>query len=282
MQIITSIETMQQTVLELRERGMKIGFVPTMGYLHEGHLALLKRARLENDIVVLSVFVNPLQFGPNEDFDRYPRDRERDEEVAREADTDYVFYPSVEEMYPNALTTKITVMTRTDVLCGAKRPGHFDGVAAVLLKLFHIVFPHRAYFGMKDAQQVAVVQGLVSDYNIPLTIVPVETVREEDGLAKSSRNVYLSEEERQGAPYLYKSLQLAKAAIAEGERRPAVIEKLIRDYLLTQISGEIDYIEVYAYPELVQMEKLQGTIIIALAVKFAKARLIDNVTIDVE
>jgi pantoate--beta-alanine ligase len=278
MQIISSIREMQQTVLALRAKGHTIGFVPTMGYLHEGHLTLLKQARKENDVVVLSVFVNPLQFGPNEDFDRYPRDIERDERVAQEAGVDYLFYPSVEEMYPRPLTTKVTVTARTNVLCGEKRPGHFDGVAAVLLKLFNIAMPHRAYFGMKDAQQVAVVQGLISDYNIPVTLVPVETVREEDGLAKSSRNVYLSEDERKEAPALYQSLQLAKEAVEKGERSPEAIKALVTDYIVTHTSGEVDYVEVYSYPELTELKEIEGKIIVAIAVKFTKARLIDNIT----
>ncbi|WP_028402729.1 pantoate--beta-alanine ligase [Ectobacillus panaciterrae] len=278
MQIISNIEQMQQTILSLRAKGTTIGFVPTMGYLHEGHLTLLQQARKENDIVVLSVFVNPLQFGPNEDFDRYPRNIERDEELARTASVDYLFYPSVEEMYPTPLTTKVTVTARTEVLCGEKRPGHFDGVATVLLKLFNITMPHRAYFGMKDAQQVAVVQGLISDYNIPVTLIPVETVREEDGLAKSSRNVYLSESERKEAPHLYQSLQLAKQAVEEGERDPQAVKAIVTNYIITHTSGEIDYTEVYAYPQLTELERIKGTIIVAVAVKFAKARLIDNIT----
>lgn len=282
MQIISHITEMQQTVLKLRETGKTIGFVPTMGYLHEGHATLLQQARAENDIVILSVFVNPLQFGPNEDFDRYPRDIERDERVAEETGADYLFYPSVTEMYPSKRTTTITVTSRTDVLCGQKRPGHFDGVATVLLKLFNIVMPHRAYFGLKDAQQVAVVQGLVSDYNIPVTIVPVHTVRENDGLAKSSRNVYLSEAERAQAPNLYKALQLAQQAIANGERNPSVVRSIVEEQIVTHTDGEIDYVSIYSYPELEELNVLQGTVIIAIAVKFSKARLIDNLVLTVE
>lgn len=282
MQIISHITEMQQVALKLREAGKTIGFVPTMGYLHEGHATLLQQAREENDIVILSVFVNPLQFGPNEDFDRYPRDIERDERVAKEAGADYLFYPSVTEMYPSKRTTTITVTSRTDVLCGQKRPGHFDGVATVLLKLFNISMPHRAYFGLKDAQQVAVVQGLVSDYNIPVTIVPVHTVREEDGLAKSSRNVYLSEAERTQAPHLYKALQLAGQTIANGERNPSVIRSIVEKQIVTHTDGEIDYVSIYSYPELEELHVLQGTVIVAIAVKFSKARLIDNLVLTVE
>lgn len=278
MQVITTIETMQKTALSLRAEGKTIGFVPTMGYLHEGHQALLKRARQENDIVILSVFVNPLQFGPNEDFDTYPRDKERDEQVARNANVDYVFYPSVNEMYPEPLSTNITVTARTNVLCGRKRPGHFDGVATVLIKLFHITMPHNAYFGLKDAQQVAVIRGFVVDYNIPVTINPVEIVREEDGLAKSSRNTFLSSEERKDAPHLNKSLQLARKAIDEGERSPQVIISLISKYLQDHTQGEVDYVELYAYPSLTEVKTIQGSMLIAIAVKFPHARLIDNIT----
>lgn len=278
MQVITTIETMQKTALSLRAEGKTIGFVPTMGYLHEGHQALLRRARQENDIVILSVFVNPLQFGPNEDFDTYPRDKERDEQVARNANVDYVFYPSVNEMYPEPLSTNITVTARTNVLCGRKRPGHFDGVATVLIKLFHITMPHNAYFGLKDAQQVAVIRGFVADYNIPVTINPVDIVREEDGLAKSSRNTFLSSEERKDAPHLNKSLQLAKKAIDEGERSPQAIISLISNYLQEHTQGEVDYVELYAYPSLTEVETIQGSILIAIAVKFPHARLIDNIT----
>ncbi|MBO9128218.1 pantoate--beta-alanine ligase [Bacillus sp. 165] len=276
MQIIHSIQEMQGLVLSLRSEGKQIGFVPTMGFLHEGHVTLLKAAREENDVVLLSIFVNPLQFGPNEDFDRYPRDIERDEQLAREAGVDYLFYPTVQEMYPNPLTTKITVVDRTDVLCGKKRPGHFDGVATVLLKLFNITIPHKAYFGMKDAQQVAVVQGLVEDYNIPVAIVPVDTVREADGLAKSSRNVYLSGEERKQAPLLYKALQLAKEAIESGEREASTVVNTVKGYIESNTAGEVDYVELYAYPSLQPLREIEGTVIIALAVKFSKARLIDN------
>ncbi|MCL6588307.1 MAG: pantoate--beta-alanine ligase, partial [Anoxybacillus sp.] len=227
MKMITTIAEMQQTMQTYRMQGKTIGFVPTMGYLHEGHVALMEAARKENDIVVLSIFVNPLQFGPNEDFDRYPRDIARDEKIAKEAGVDVLFYPSVAEMYPHPLRVKVVVTERVDVLCGKSRPGHFDGVATVLTKLFHIVMPTRAYFGMKDAQQVAVVDGLIRDFHFPIELVPVPTVREADGLAKSSRNVYLSEKERKEAPALSAALQKAKAAIENGLRDPQAVRALI-------------------------------------------------------
>jgi pantoate--beta-alanine ligase len=280
--VVTNIHDMQQKMNQFRLQGKTIGFVPTMGYLHEGHVALLNEARKQNDIVVLSIFVNPLQFGPNEDFDRYPRDIKRDETIAKEAGVDVLFYPDVAEMYPRPLSIKTVVTERVDVLCGKSRPGHFDGVVTVLMKLFNIVMPHRAYFGMKDAQQVAVVDGLIRDFNFPIELIPVPTVREEDGLAKSSRNVYLSEEERKKAPALYAALQKAKAAVEEGERSPGVIQNLVIDYIQTHTHAEIDYVEIYSYPELKPIQVLSGKVIIAVAVRFTNARLIDNITLDVK
>ncbi|ENQ3077790.1 pantoate--beta-alanine ligase [Bacillus sp. WLY-B-L8] len=282
MNIITTVQEMQQIASELRASGKKVGFVPTMGFLHEGHLTLLRQAKKENDIVMLSIFVNPLQFGPNEDLDRYPRDIERDERLAREVEVDYLFYPSVEEMYPGERTTNIEVIKRTDVLCGKQRPGHFAGVVTVLMKLFNITMPNRAYFGMKDAQQVAVIEGFVGDYNIPVTIVPVDIVREEDGLARSSRNVYLSERERQEAPHLYKSLCMAKEQIVNGERSPEKVTNFIKEYIETNTNGVVDYADLYAYPHLTQVEQINGQIILAIAVKFENARLIDNITLTVQ
>ncbi|PEE44295.1 pantoate--beta-alanine ligase [Bacillus pseudomycoides] len=282
MKIVTTVQEMQQIASEIRASGKDSGFVPTMGYLHEGHATLLRQAREENEVVILSVFVNPLQFGPNEDLDRYPRDIERDEKVAKEAGVDYLFYPGVEEMYPAEQTTKVEVIKRTDVLCGKQRPIHFAGVATVLMKLFNITMPKRAYFGMKDAQQVAVIQGFVRDFNIPITIVPVDIVREEDGLARSSRNVYLSEKEREEAPHLYQSLCIAKKRIEAGERNPQIITRLVKEYIEENTQGIVDYADLYAYPTLTEVETIGGRIILAIAVKFDNARLIDNITLTVE
>jgi pantoate--beta-alanine ligase len=278
MKVIRTISEMQAAMKKERRDRKTIGFVPTMGYLHEGHLTLLQKARETNDIVVLSIFVNPTQFGPNEDFDAYPRDFERDEKLAKEAGADYVFYPDIKEMYPGEISISVSVQKRVNVLCGSKREGHFDGVATVLIKLFNIVTPDQAYFGMKDAQQVAVVDGLIHDYNFPIELAPVETVREEDGLAKSSRNVYLTEQERKEAPVLYASLQAAKERIGQGEKNPEAIRSFVKEYIETHTSGIIDYVEIYSYPQLTEINKLEGKIIIALAVKFSKARLIDNIT----
>ncbi|WP_316569810.1 pantoate--beta-alanine ligase [Neobacillus sp. YIM B06451] len=276
MNVIEQIAELREEIKEHKRNGRTVGFVPTMGYLHDGHLSLIKKARAENDIVVVSIFVNPLQFGPSEDYDSYPRDLRHDTSLAREAGADYLFAPSVQEMYAAAPSVSATVKDRTDVLCGKSRPGHFDGVATVVTKLFNIVLPERAYFGQKDAQQVAVVDGLIKDFNFPIKLVPVETVREDDGLAKSSRNIFLTPEERQEATALYKSLQAAREAIGNGQKNPETIIELMKTIIDTQTSGKIDYIEIYSYPELKPVDTLKGRIIIALAVRFSGARLIDN------
>ncbi|MCM3798621.1 pantoate--beta-alanine ligase [Caldibacillus thermoamylovorans] len=282
MKIIRTVEEMSNISGQCLQNNQTIGFVPTMGYLHEGHLTLMRRAKEENNIVVASVFVNPLQFGPNEDYAAYPRDLQRDERLAKSVGVDYLFCPTVQEMYPDEMTVEIKVKKRVDVLCGRKRVGHFDGVATVLVKLFSIIRPHHVYFGLKDAQQVAVVDGLIKDLNLPITLRPVETVREEDGLAKSSRNVNLTEAERQEAPFLYQSLVEAKERIFAGERDPDVIIAGIKQFLQNKVNGTIDYVEIYSYPELKPQTRLTGKIIIATAVQFSKARLIDNIILELK
>jgi pantoate--beta-alanine ligase len=281
MQMIETIFEMKQRIIQLRKQSIKIGFVPTMGYLHEGHLNLIRKSKSENDITVLSIFVNPLQFGPNEDLSSYPRDYKRDHQLALNEGVDFIFYPSVKEMYPLEQSVKVLVNDRTDVLCGKSRPGHFNGVATVLVKLFNIVQPDRAYFGLKDAQQVAVIDGLIKDFNFQIELVPVETIRENDGLAKSSRNVYLSDQERQEATFLYQSLQQAKEKIEAGERNFDRIIDFITKFLQDNTSGVIDYIEIHSYPQLKSLKEFDQKLIIALAVKFTKARLIDNVIIQI-
>ncbi len=281
MKIIQNIKEMQQEIRYSKSLGKSIGFVPTMGALHEGHLSLVKEAQRENDIIVMSIFVNPLQFGPNEDFECYPRNVEKDAALAEDAGVHYLFYPDASEMYPKPLSVKMLVKERVNVLCGAKREGHFDGVVTVLTKLFHIIQPEKVYFGLKDAQQIAVIEGLVEDYFFPIEVVRVPTVREIDGLAKSSRNVYLSETERAEAPALYESLKRAKEQIENGRDDPEEVKNSIKDFLSLHITGAIDYIEIYSYPKLERVEKLQGEIIIALAVQFKEARLIDNIIINV-
>ena len=282
MKVITTIHELQSNIESLKKSVTTIGFVPTMGYLHEGHLTLAKEARDHNEVVVMSIFVNPLQFGPNEDFDRYPRDVERDTALARNAGVDILFIPNTDDVYRGKQSVTMSVKERVDVLCGRKREGHFDGVVTVLTKLFHLVQPTRAYFGQKDAQQVAVVDGLVKDYFFPIKIVRVPTVREEDGLAKSSRNVYLSQQERREAPILYQSLKKARESIMGGEQDPSVIMRNICDMIQEHTSGKIDYVELYSYPELYELNRLEGEIIIAVAVQFKQARLIDNIIINVE
>ncbi|MFE0503112.1 pantoate--beta-alanine ligase [Peribacillus butanolivorans] len=282
MKTFTSAAELQKIIIKEKSNHKSVGYVATMGFLHEGHATLLENARKENDIVVLSIFVNPLQFGPNEDFETYPRDLERDENVAANAGVDYLFYPTVNEMYGEEPSVKVVVQSRTECLCGRQRPGHFDGVATVLTKFFNIILPDRAYFGKKDAQQVAVIDGLIQDFNFPIKLVAVDTVREEDGLAKSSRNVYLLDHERIEAKELYQSLLKAIEAINTGERNPNTITALVREHVEAHTNGKIDYIEVYQYPELKPIETLSGNIIIAIAVKFKHARLIDNITLTVE
>jgi len=281
MKVIHTLKDMQLTSLQLKLNGKKIGFVPTMGYLHEGHMSLVEKAKEDNDVVVLSIFVNPLQFGPNEDFESYPRDFNRDEQVAKEHGVDIIFYPSVEEMYPQELNVKAVCLQRTDVLCGKSRVGHFDGVVTVLTKLFNIVMPSKAYFGKKDAQQVAIVDGLIKDFNFPIELIAVDTVREQDGLAKSSRNVYLTEQERMEAPELYRSLKIGQQMIDEGERNPITVVQTIKNHIQQHTSGVIDYVEIYSYPDLRPLTELKGHVILAIAVKFSKARLIDNITLTV-
>ena len=277
MKVVNTITELQELIKHEKSQHHSIGLVPTMGFLHEGHRALLKRARQENEMIVLSVFVNPLQFGPNEDLANYPRDFDRDQKVAEEVGVDILFHPSVQEMYPNELSITMQVHKRTNVLCGKSRPGHFDGVVTVLTKLFHLVQPNKVYFGKKDAQQVAVVDGLVNDLNFPLQIVAVDTVREHDGLAKSSRNVYLTEEERAQAPILYRSLQRGLELIRAGEKNPESVISCIADMIHAETTGEVDYVSMLSYPNLETVELINGDHIIALAVKFSKARLIDNV-----
>ena len=265
-----------QSVAQLREAlagQTSVGFVPTMGFLHEGHASLLKQARQENDIVVLSIFVNPTQFGPNEDLDRYPRDEQRDQQLAQAAGVDYLFYPTNDVMYPLDMA-RVTVRTGDDVLCGASRPGHFDGVLTVVSKLFNIVQPTRAYFGLKDAQQLALIEGYVADYFVPVDIKRCPIIREADGLAKSSRNVYLSETERKQAPGIQQALQQAKQALDAGTPLETVLEQTRAS--LHFEGTTIDYVEAVAYPTLGPVDTTTETILLAVAVQFESARLIDN------
>jgi pantoate--beta-alanine ligase len=283
MEVIHSIAELRNHLSWRREEpGHTIGFVPTMGYLHAGHRSLLETAREQADTVVLSIFVNPLQFGPNEDFERYPRDAQRDLQIAEAAGADLVFMPSVAEMYPRPLSTKLTVSGDVaSKLDAVSRPGHFDGVATVVCKLFQIVQPDYAYFGLKDAQQVAVIRRMVEDLNLKVTIVPCPTMREQDGLAMSSRNVYLSPEERAQAIVLSQALAEARAYIEE--RRTVdlgELKRLLEGRIGTAPLAHIDYAEALTYPDFQAVDSWSpesGTdLIVALAVKFGSTRLIDN------
>jgi pantoate--beta-alanine ligase len=278
-EVITRISEMQKITSNVKRQGKTIGFVPTMGALHDGHLTMMKQSKAEQDITIISVFVNPLQFGPNEDFDAYPRQIEQDVAMVKDVGVDYVFYPATEEMYPGAIDVNVTVGRLASVLEGEKRPGHFDGVVTVVNKLFNIVQPVVAYFGKKDAQQLAIVEKMVEDFNHNIIIRGVDIVRETDGLAKSSRNVYLTDKERKEAPHLYQSLKLAERLFQNGERNSDTIIAEIKNYLTQNTSGHIEEVAVYSYPELIEQQLISGRIFISLAVKFSQARLIDNVII---
>ncbi|NOY79304.1 MAG: pantoate--beta-alanine ligase [Calditrichaeota bacterium] len=281
MKIIHSITDMQRESDALRRNGQIIGFVPTMGYLHEGHLSLLRIARKRADVTVMSIFVNPTQFGPNEDLERYPRDFERDERLAREEGCDILFYPSAEEMYPHPYRTYVEVEEITRVLCGKSRPTHFRGVTTVVAKLFNIVKPHFAVFGQKDAQQAIVIKQMVRDLNFDLEILTGPIVREPDGLAMSSRNVYLSPDERKDALLLHESLTEARRQIDAGERDALKLKKTIERILRQGKSVKIDYVEIVDTTNLKPVDKIRGDVLIALAVFVGKTRLIDNIQLTV-
>lgn len=280
MRLVQGIAEVREAVRAARAAGKRIGFVPTMGYLHEGHLALMRQAREACDFVVVSIFVNPTQFGPNEDFARYPRDLNRDSVLCASVPVDLLFHPTVPEMYPQPFRTAVRVSGLTDTLCGASRPGHFEGVATVVAKLFHIVQPDLAFFGQKDAQQVAVIQRMVTDLNMDLTIVPVPTVREPDGLAMSSRNTYLSQAERQAAPVLYRSLRMAQERVRAGERDMAALKAGMRAMIAAEPLADIDYVEIVDCATLQPVERLESRALAALAVRFGKTRLIDNAMLE--
>lgn len=278
---IEKVADMAKTSRILAAEGKSIGFVPTMGYLHDGHLALVREAGKENDVVIMSIFVNPAQFGPGEDFESYPRDLERDAALAEKAGVDILFHPSPEEMYPEESDIRILPGRQADVLCGASRPGHFDGVLKVLTKLFHLTRPERAYFGQKDAQQLAIIETFVRNYNFPLEIRRVATVREEDGLAKSSRNVRLTPEERKEAPAIYAALKDGARMLRESGD-PELVLGMVRNSLGRIPDAEADYAEILDYPSLRPLSAESGEAIIAAAVRFSGARLIDNILVPLE
>jgi pantoate--beta-alanine ligase len=276
MKVVKTIAEMRQLRRQLPE---PVGFFPTLGYLHEGHLSLVRRARQENASVIVSIFVNPMQFGPKEDFKKYPRDTRRDLAML-EPLTDIVFMPSVEEMYPEKYSTWVEVKDVTERLEGAIRPGHFRGVATVVIKLFNILQPDRAYFAQKDAQQLLVIKKMVAELNMPLEIVTCDTVREPEGLAMSSRNIYLSREQRKAAAVLYKALMLAHDLSKKGERDAGVIRREMTELIEKEPLAKIEYISVADNETLKEIHRVRFPALVSLAVKFGKTRLIDNIVLE--
>jgi pantoate--beta-alanine ligase len=282
MKTLKRIDDIRNELKKYRRDNKTIGFVPTMGFLHEGHLSLIRRAAAENDIVVISIFVNPIQFGPNEDFERYPRDIERDAALAESCGTDIIFAPEAEEMYPNGFSSYVDSGEQlTSVLCGKSRPGHFKGVTTVLCKLFNLVAPDRAYFGQKDAQQTIVVKKMVKDLNFDIEIIVCPIVREQDGLAMSSRNAYLTADERRAAHSLNASLEAARQSVKAGERNVNKIKEQVRKRICKENGAEIDYIEIVDPESLEEVAEIHGGELIAIAVKFGRTRLIDNTILEV-
>lgn len=276
MKIAVTIKEVREQVKEWKKQGLSVGLVPTMGYLHEGHKSLIDRAVAENDKVVVSVFVNPMQFGPTEDLESYPRDMDRDAALCEDAGADLIFHPEPSEMYEDDFSSFVDMNTLTGGLCGKTRPIHFRGVCTVVAKLFNIVTPDRAYFGQKDAQQLAVIRHMVSDLSYGIEIVGCPIIREEDGLAKSSRNTYLNPEERKAALILSQSLNEGKKLVEAGEKDASKIKKVITDKINTEPLAKIDYVEVVDWKTLEPVETIEGTILTAIAVYIGKTRLIDN------
>jgi len=277
--IVEKVKDMKELSKKYLKENKTIGFVPTMGFLHEGHLSLVRRARGENDIVVVSIFVNPTQFGPNEDYESYPRDLERDVKLLKELNVDVVFHPPVEEMYPKDFSTYVEETKLSRYLCGKSRPGHFRGVCTIVTKLFNIVRPTRAYFGQKDAQQFRVIKRMVRDLNMDVELVECPIVREHDGLAMSSRNIYLSDDERVQALALYNSLKLAENLVKSGERDAKVVKNAMKEFLSRYDKVKIDYVEIVDEETLEPVKHIEGKAIVAIACWVGKARLIDNVIV---
>ena len=282
MKIISSIVHMQALAIAPEREGRRIAFVPTMGYLHEGHVSLLREGRKRGDVLVLSIFVNPIQFGKNEDLDSYPKNMERDFKIADECGVDIVFIPTAEEMYPDGFQTGVTVRNVTLPLCGASRPGHFDGVATVVTKLFNIVRPDVAFFGCKDFQQLAVIRRMTADLNVPVEIVGMPIVREADGLAMSSRNSYLSPAERQSALCLSRAITLARELFVGGECSVDVLAREVRAVIEQESAATIEYVELRDGTTLYEQEVADRSTLLALAVKIGQTRLIDNTVLGEE
>lgn len=277
MKVVETIDDMKRLRHQLAEPA---GFVPTMGYLHEGHLTLVRHAKAENSSVVVSIFVNPTQFGPQEDFNKYPRDPQRDLAMLEKEKTDIVFMPSVAEMYPPQFNSWVEVSKVTDRLEGAYRPGHFRGVATVVAKLFNIVQPNKAYFGQKDAQQVIVIKKMVSDLNMNLEVVTIPTVREPDGLAMSSRNIYLNPKERRAATVLYQALTFAQKLWAKGENDAQRLRQQMIALIQKEPLADIDYVSIADLETLKELDVVKAGAVVSLAVKIGKTRLIDNVVLE--
>ncbi|MCK4994701.1 MAG: pantoate--beta-alanine ligase [Candidatus Omnitrophica bacterium] len=281
MKIIRSISSMKKCIKNERKKGPKIGFVPTMGYLHQGHISLAQQSVKECDVTVMSVYVNPTQFGLHEDYKKYPRDIKSDAALAKEAGVDYLFVPSDSDMYPLGFSSKVIVSNVTQMLCGASRPGHFDGVTTIVSKLFNIIEPNTVFFGQKDAQQIIVIKKMVKDLNIQLKIKALPIVRDSDGLAMSSRNAYLSKAQRLEALSLYQALQKAKELIGQGECNSAKIIASMKRLILRGKSVRIDYIAIVDAEDLSFKKHIKAKVLIAIAVFIGKVRLIDNLIIKV-
>ena len=282
MRTIKSISTLQKILYRARSQNKKIGFVPTMGALHEGHLSLIRKCRRQNDVAVLSIFVNPKQFGPREDFSKYPRDLKRDEMFAKKEKVDIIFYPSVDVVYPNGYLTYVEVETVSRILCGKFRPGHFKGVTTIVSKLLNLIQPDVLYLGQKDAQQAVIIQKMIHDLHFPVQVKICPTIREKDGLAMSSRNKYLKQQERHQALKIYRSLRLAKQEIRRGERNPKrIIQRMCRCIGKAR-NIKMEYIECVEARSLKPLSRLHGKVLIALAVHIGKTRLIDNVIVSVK
>ncbi|EHJ4416897.1 pantoate--beta-alanine ligase [Campylobacter upsaliensis] len=275
MQIINDIKDLKNIIKKWKNQGLSIGYVPTMGYLHEGHLSLIKKAS-KNDKIIVSIFINPMQFGVNEDLATYPRDLERDAKLCENEGVAVLFTPSVEQMYPKGFSSYVDMNSLTDKLCGAKREGHFRGVCTILMKFFHLITPDVAYFGQKDAQQCAVVKHMVEDLNLDLEIEICPIIREKDGLAKSSRNVYLNEAERKAALVLSRAIFLGENLIQKGERESKIILQAMREELQKESLARIDYIELVNPKTMQNLERIEDSALGALAVYIGKTRLIDN------
>ena len=279
MVLVKTIKEVKELVNKWKSEGQSIGLVPTMGYLHEGHKSLIERSVKENDRTIVSVFVNPIQFGPNEDLATYPRDIESDKKLCESVGADLIFNPEPDEMYGDRFCTHVDMSILTEDLCGASRPGHFRGVQTVVLKLFNIVMPNKAYFGEKDAQQLAVIKRMVEDLNVNVEIVGCPIVREADGLAKSSRNTYLSKEEREAATIINKALTIGKELIKNGERDTKTVVDKITAVINSEPMANIEYIKIVDLLTIKPVEKIEGSVLCAAAVRFGTTRLIDNFSI---